>query len=97
MPLTHEFVETGGYDCMTDAFYVKRDGKTVAVLDQSDFGQRHLNYSGPDAEAESLARLFAAAPDLLRVLQFILIDANSEIDYEARLIIEKAIAKARGE
>lgn len=42
------------------------------------------------------ARLIAAAPDLLRVLEFVLADLDSTLDYETALIIQSAIAKAKG-
>lgn len=43
------------------------------------------------------ARLIAAAPDLLAALEFILVDQDSELDYETRLIVRAAIAQAKGE
>jgi hypothetical protein len=50
----------------------------------------------PSPMGEANARLIAAAPELLSALQFVLADLNTELDYEARLIVEAAIAKATG-
>lgn len=39
MILTYKFVESGGYDCMTDAHTIENDeGKTIATLDHREFG-----------------------------------------------------------
>jgi hypothetical protein len=43
------------------------------------------------------ARLIAAAPTMLEVLEYVLSDLNSELDYETGVIIRAAIAKAKGE
>lgn len=45
---------------------------------------------------EQLERIREAAPDLLKALQFVLDDQNTELDYETRLIVQAAIAKATG-
>jgi hypothetical protein len=45
---------------------------------------------------EANARLINAAPDLLAVCEFMLEDLNSNLDYEARLIVQAAIDKAKG-
>ena len=34
---TSEYVEMGGYDCMTDAIEIKHDGRTVATIDRADY------------------------------------------------------------
>lgn len=41
--------------------------------------------------------LIAAAPDMASAIEFVLSDANSELDYEARLILERVLANALGE
>ena len=47
-----------------------------------------------DAEDMANARLIAAAPDMLRTLEFILADLNSTLDPETRLIIQATIDTA---
>ena len=47
--------------------------------------------------AKANARLIAAAPTMLEVLEYVLSDLNSELDYETGVIIRAAIAKAKGE
>lgn len=41
------------------------------------------------------ANLIAAAPDLLRVLEFIAADLNSTLDAEAALLVQNAINRAK--
>jgi hypothetical protein len=36
---SYKFEDCGGYDCMTDAFAIKRDGQDVFDIDCSRFGQ----------------------------------------------------------
>ena len=43
--------ETGGYDCMTGAYVIKRGDTIIAVIDQHDFGQESCSYTlTPEAE-----------------------------------------------
>jgi hypothetical protein len=42
------------------------------------------------------AQLIAAAPDMLKALEFVLADLNSTLDHETALIIQHAINQARG-
>lgn len=41
--------------------------------------------------------IIKAAPEMLKTLEFVLNDENTELDYETRLMIESIIKKARGE
>lgn len=50
---TYEFEEDGGYDCMTDAFLLKRDGRTLIVIDLENFGQASNEPPPPEAAAEA--------------------------------------------
>ena len=55
---TYEFEEDGGYDCMTGAFVLKRDGRPLIVIDLENFGQASGQRPPPPeavAEAEQLA------------------------------------------
>ena len=61
MRWTYEFVQMGGYDCMTDAFYIKDRGKTIAVIDQAEFGQNGGSPMGPMAEATKYAEILVNA------------------------------------
>jgi len=70
-PWISTFEDMGGYDCMTDAFYIKQDTEEkirplIATLDLSDYGQKHCIV--PSAEikeqAGANARLIAKAPDM---------------------------------
>lgn len=53
----YTFNETGGYDCMTGAFYIWKDKKIMFSIDQSEFGQEHCDYNFRSQEAEELANL----------------------------------------
>lgn len=46
--------------------------------------------------AQAADRWNAAAPDMLRTLEFIAADANADLDAEAALLVQDAITKARG-
>ncbi|MCR4304946.1 MAG: hypothetical protein NUV63_12120 [Gallionella sp.] len=54
---TLEFDETGGYDCMTSAWIIRRNGIKMVAIDLADFGQSPCEYDYKSAEAEILARL----------------------------------------
>jgi hypothetical protein len=58
-----EFVDCGGYDCMSDAVYVKCDGETKVTLDLHCFGQRDCQPAPVvgRAEAEALAEKIVKA------------------------------------
>lgn len=47
-------------------------------------------------KAHDNARLVAANLAMLRALEFVLADGNTELDYEARLIIQDAVDRANG-
>jgi hypothetical protein len=70
---TYGFAESGGYDCMTDAVVVldERNGHVVVSIDLCKYGQRAGVEATPEqrAQAESTARLIAAAPDMLAALK----------------------------
>ena len=58
MTLTYKFVSEGGYDCMTDAFFINdTKGKLVATIDLGDFGQ-HC-YVPPTAATLATAKRWA--------------------------------------
>ena len=88
-----EFDETGGYDCMTGSYAVTRDGRELAEVDQTHYGQANCDWDYRSDEAEANARLIAAAPELLEALQFV---PMSELDNLTRAKIDAAIAKATG-
>ena len=46
---------------------------------------------------EANARLIAAAPNMLSALEHVLADLNSTLDHETALIVQDAIARAKGE
>lgn len=69
---------------------VSANGVTLCQSTPSETKIRGLEH------ALANARLIAAAPQMLKALQFILIDANSTLDYEARLILEAAVSCAAG-
>ena len=48
------------------------------------------------AEDVANARLIAAAPDMLKALEFVLADLNSTLDAETALIVQHAINQAKG-
>lgn len=66
---TLEFRDTGGYDCMTGAWIISDENRTIAVVDQADYGQDHCDWEWKSAEAEAIARLIVAAPELLSTLK----------------------------
>lgn len=55
-------------------------------------------YHGKESHGEMLAnaRLIAAAPRMADAIRFVLSDLNSELDHEARLILESALNEATG-
>jgi hypothetical protein len=57
--ITMEFDEMGGYDCMSDAFNIKRDAKIIVQVDLADFGQSGCRPHTTDqyAAAERVARV----------------------------------------
>jgi len=56
-PWTSTFEENGGYDCMTDAFYIKdSNGELITVVDLSDFGQERCE---PSEQATKIAKAVA--------------------------------------
>lgn len=73
----YRFAEMGGYDCMTDAFYIKGGTEplspTIAVLDFSDFGQKRCQ----PAPTETREKADAAASKIVRAVNShdMLIDA----------------------
>jgi hypothetical protein len=93
-----EYGEMSGYDCMSDAYVVKDQHATVAVLDLSDYGQESCTPPTADvlARAEANARLIAAAPDMLAALLRVR-DASMRRGSELHAAIEAAIAKATKE
>lgn len=68
-PWEASFEDNGGYDCMTDAFYIKdASGNHVCTLDLADFGQDRCEWpASPEviAAARPVAQRIAAAPALL--------------------------------
>ena len=41
---TYKFEIQGGYDCMSSAFDIYRDGILIATIDQHDFGEENFTY-----------------------------------------------------
>ncbi len=68
-PWAASFAENSGYDCMTGAWSIRSvpAQRFVAVLDLGSYGQKSCQEGFTSVEAESNARLIAAAPDLLAV------------------------------
>ncbi len=63
-PWRVEFVDGGGYDCMTDAWYIKdANGRCVVALDLSSYGAsaRGGNPPGVVEQVEEVARFIAEA------------------------------------
>jgi hypothetical protein len=104
MAWTKRFVEDGGYDCMTDAIYIEDDGKLVVEVDYAKFGQLWdcAASVGTVDNAEKVASLLVAAPDLLEALKMArhyvelsASDGNSFAKVELNAI-DAAIDKAEG-
>lgn len=91
-----EYSEHLGYDCMTGGIRVG-----PVVLDGSDYGQKRCTPIEPRslARMEADAKLIAAAPDMLAVLELIL-DGNHDIEggllEEHERLARAAITKATG-
>ena len=59
---TTTYDDTGGYDCMTGAWWIKYRGRIVVALDLSEYGQRPCTDDGPArAAAEPVALAIVAA------------------------------------
>jgi hypothetical protein len=57
---TYEFVEHGGYDCMTSAWIIRDElGNIVCTLDLADYGQVNCDYEFRSEEAEANAKEIA--------------------------------------
>ena len=96
------FSDSGGYDCMTDAWRIEdATGGTITHVDLADYGQEYSGHDGDFPVAAANAALMAAAPELLSVLVAIA-DAgdsalrNKSLWQELRRLMNAAIAKARG-
>ena len=105
------FVENGGYDCMTDAFYIEdmtkpQFDRQIATLDLRDYGQGNCEPVTVETKqiAESNARLMTAAPDMLEALKILQLFIAS-IPEEVLSMLEEAcphkqlndvVAKAEG-
>ena len=67
-PWQTRFCADGGYDCMTDAWFVDRGmlTPTIATIDLRNYGQPNCGAVPQDAAARAAAdaRLIAAAPEL---------------------------------
>lgn len=65
-------VDSGGYDCMTDAIHIETDirAPSIAVLDLSHYGQKPCTSPTPEtlADAWSKARLIIEAPAMRELL-----------------------------
>lgn len=72
-PVRYEFDEHGGYDCMSAGYRVlDADGRTCVTVDTRDYrSARMMKSCTPLEEAEALARLIAAAPDLLQAGKYL--------------------------
>lgn len=53
LPWHSEFVEMGGYDCMTDAQRIYSGAQLVATVDYSDFGQNWCQPFSDDTKAKA--------------------------------------------
>ncbi len=53
-----DFVESGGYDCMTDAFYFYRgDARAMSHIDVARFGQTAQSSEDETLAAKTLAQV----------------------------------------
>lgn len=88
--LSFHFSELGGYDCMTDAFFIKEGWLTIAVIDLNSFGQKACTAPPPGAKekAEKFAKLFAAAPEMLSFIESVA-GTHSAVGREALALLEK--------
>lgn len=59
--LTIHFDETGGYDCMTGAWIIQRDGQTLVEIDQTHYGQESCDYNYRSSRAHSVAHIIFEA------------------------------------
>jgi len=53
LPWHSEFVDMGGYDCMTDAQRIYSGNQHVATIDYSDFGQEWCQPFSDDTKAKA--------------------------------------------
>lgn len=69
-----------------------RNGATIYRKVNGD--AREIARVRKNKETDANAQLIAAAPKMADAIRFVLEDANTELDYEARLILERALADA---
>ncbi len=55
MEWTLEFDETGGYDCMSGAYFIKFGEQTVCTVDLKDYDQHRCDYKFHSPEAQANA------------------------------------------
>lgn len=99
---TATFDAQGGYDCMTAAWRIESDGRTIAVVDYENWDAPHFDAT-PVKEADEVARLIAAAPELLAAAQdafatlLRLRECGTIGDSPSIRLLGAAIKRARGE
>ena len=93
-PWLIEYKTSGGYDCMTDAFFITEGKETVAVLDFHHYGQKPCEDGFFSVKANQNAHLIAAAPDLQLALAKLLEYPNdlNNLNF-ARQALNKSIYK----
>lgn len=96
-PLKIEFNHNGGYDGMTDAFYILDDQEnTLCEVDLRHYGQ---NVNCPCLretfdQAKANAQLFAAAPNLKKACEYALAALKGELhpmNIDPRIVLEAAL------
>lgn len=94
-PVRYEFDEHGGYDCMSSGYRVlDAAGRTCVTVDTKEFRRaRMMESCEPLEEAEALARLIAAAPDMLAALKTV---KGFDIYHGVLRFVDAAVAKAEG-
>ena len=62
MDWKYVFKECGGYDCMTDAFIISKDGIDTIVIDLAYFDQERCKpETGRKKDAENIAEIIVEA------------------------------------
>lgn len=76
-----------------DRFNLRSEYRETFIGDIT-IDRAHADFKPEEAQAN--AHLIAAAPTMIETLEFLLADENTDLDYEARMMIESAIKRARG-
>lgn len=94
LPLSWEYDEQGGYDCMYSGYHIlDRDGTRVFTIDGKDFGQESCQY-GPVPKAEQVAAWIC---DSANARQTALFDVSDRLPDDVGYSVDYLVFLANGD